>query len=191
MIFSLLIHIYCYCQCWLFFCCSKLFLDRITKVLVMLQFKCSVLLFCLFAVQVCMYLPIWGTSYVPRLPLGERNMSWDEKEVVSANGDIEFWSRFCQESMWWNWESGRGRRKESRSRCSGCGVASAHTQTAAASTAHIAACTLTPSGDHCAQPSVTPYHRVPKIDLLATSTCCLSRTISLGRHRSCSCSYYC
>lgn len=105
-------------------------------------------------VLVSVYLPIWGTSYW-RLPLGERNMSCDEKEVVSVKGDIEFWSRFCQVSMWCNWESGRGRRKESRSRCSGCGVASAHTQTAAASTAHIAACTLTPSGDHCAQPSVT------------------------------------
>lgn len=47
------------------------------------------------------------------------------------------WSRFCQSSSaggcCWCW----GLRKESLSRCSGCGVATAHTQTAAAMTAHI------------------------------------------------------
>lgn len=68
-----------------------------------------------------------------------------------------FWSRFCQEeASRWNEGSGRGRRKESRSRCSGCGVARAHTQTAAASTAHIAACTLSRS-----QVIIAPNHRLP------------------------------
>lgn len=103
--------------------------------------------------DVVVYSPIWGTSYW-RLPRGDRNINCDENDA-SANGAIEFWSRFCQVVSICIGDSGRGRRKESRSRCSGCGVASAHTQTAAASTAHIAACTLTPSGDHCAQPSVT------------------------------------
>ncbi|EEZ98066.1 hypothetical protein TcasGA2_TC000473 [Tribolium castaneum] len=55
------------------------------------------------------------------------------------------WSRFCQTL---------GLLKESRSRCSGCGVATTHTQNAAATTAHIAAYTLTPSGYHRVQPSV-------------------------------------
>lgn len=68
-----------------------------------------------------------------------------------------FWSRFCQEeASRWNEDSGRGRRNESRSRCSGCGVARAHTQTAAASTAHIAACTLSRS-----QVIIAPNHRLP------------------------------